>query len=82
MGLDYEKAGVVGLGKDKDAKHFALVSETYSFSRKIIETPFGKLYYVADGLLQGSLGLGQEQSHAGPFSLPPCKAFFQAAPHQ
>jgi len=52
LGLDYEKAGVLGLGKDKNPKHFSLAQETHSFSlRKIIQTPFGNLYYISDGLL-------------------------------
>lgn len=53
-GLTYEKAGVVGLGKDKSAKHFEIVKQTHVFAgnRRFIETPFGNLYEVGGGMFQ------------------------------
>lgn len=60
-GLTYEKAGVVGLGKDKGAKHFFAVRETLSLAKgRIIETPFGNLYQTSGTTFQskGCDGVG------------------------
>lgn len=50
-GLTYEKAGVVGLGKEKSSNHFELLKQTRAlFQNKIIETPFGSLYEASPGV--------------------------------
>ncbi len=60
-GLTYEKSGVVGLGKDKNASHFLKVRETLALAKgRIIETPFCNLYQTNGSTFQskGCDGVG------------------------